>query len=246
MKNEKKTKAVCLHSGGLDSTAALLWAIETYDEVVPLFVDYGQDARDVAMAGEQLSQLGLMGKHRYIKTDIFARSGLYSSMTMAGMKGDEVDSEGFVNAFLPNRNLVLLTIGFNLCITEGADYLVVGVVAEGGVTEFENAVMQNLAEIVEPNFPDSTVEYMVMAEELLKKGTGREIEIVMPFCALTKLEMLDEFDDEQADFLTLTTSSCNERDYERGTHEWGLGCGQCAKCVARQKIIAVDKTRRRP
>jgi len=46
MKDTTRARAIVLLSGGMDSVAALHWALATYTEVVAIGFDYGQPNRD--------------------------------------------------------------------------------------------------------------------------------------------------------------------------------------------------------
>lgn len=237
-----RTKSIVLHSSGLDSTACLLWALREHDEVIPVFVDYGQSPREEELVKRQWEKLGIEGVIVRVPT-LYQQIGSEASMLGHGQSDDRAP-QGFTKAFLPNRNLLLLMVGHNICAVRGCDYLMIGVVKEGGINEFEDAVIQHHQTITSPFFPDSTVSYMVVAERLLNEGGARDVDICMPFCAMTKWEMLHEFDEEQRKFLIEETSSCNEKEYSPSPASWGYGCGKCAKCLERQRMVAAIETPR--
>lgn len=102
------TEAIVLFSGGLDSLACLIWAVERFDKVTPLFINYG-------------------GRYHYkdlLAADaICARMGL-TLVERACYLGDKEDQ----NSWLPLRNLIFLqlatyygtTIVFGAIANEGS------------------------------------------------------------------------------------------------------------------------------
>src|SRR5688572_20702094 len=101
--------AVCLTSGGQDSTTCLFWAKQRFDPVLALAFDYGQRHRiELAaaqvvcdLAGAPLTVLPLMILHDLGGSALI---GSHAVLQPGGGRG------GLPNTFVPGRNLLFLTV----------------------------------------------------------------------------------------------------------------------------------------
>mgnify|MGYP006275687461 CR=1 FL=1 len=116
-------KAVVLHSGGLDSTTALYWAVEWAhgaDNVVALSVLYGQrHEREVRSASHICHGLGV--EHKIVDLRTFG-----TCLPGALTGGDEVPhghyaEENMKVTVVPNRNVIFLSLAYALAVSIGDD-----------------------------------------------------------------------------------------------------------------------------
>jgi 7-cyano-7-deazaguanine synthase len=157
---------VTLVSGGLDSTLVSLLAREEGLEQYPLFIDYGQRARDKELAACRavLARLGLP-EPKVAELNGFGgliRSGL-TDPTLRVLE----------DAFTPGRNLLLLLMASAYAIQCGADAVSIGLLHEDASL-----------------FPDQTSAFLRQAEALLSASMGRSIRVIAPLAAFHKVDVV--------------------------------------------------------
>lgn len=115
------SKVVVLHSGGLDSTVCLLLALEAGNEVLSVGINYGQHHLiEMEYAAAQCRRFQVQRKVLNVEWDKPER-GVPLSRSLR-----EIVS-GVSPAFLPGRNLVLLSLGLAEAAGAGADAVWIGV-----------------------------------------------------------------------------------------------------------------------
>lgn len=127
-----KTAAVVLLSGGQDSTTCLFWALDKFDVVHAVSVDYGQRhraeldaaAKIAAAAGVshtvlQLPALAQLADSDLVKTD--------TTIAGSGGRPDKAMPEGLPTSFVPGRNLLFLGLASAYAVKVGAGHVVTGV-----------------------------------------------------------------------------------------------------------------------
>lgn len=154
-------------SGGLDSGLAASIARSEGIEVIPVFIDYGQLARDRELAACRriCSNLGL-AEPLVVDVGGFGRS-IPSGLTDARLRVNE-------DAFLPGRNLLFLLTGAAIAYHRSASGVVIGLLDERARL-----------------FPDQSKEFLGKAEELLTFALGRPIRVVAPLIDMTKAQVMD-------------------------------------------------------
>ena len=139
---------VTLVSGGLDSTLMAVLTRETGLAQYPLFIDYGQRARDKELTACQHA----MSSHQLPEPKVARLPGfgalIHSGLTDSYMHLVE-------DAFTPGRNLLFLLLGASYGYTLGA-----GAVAIGLLDERTGL------------FPDQTSRFLENAEALLRECLG--------------------------------------------------------------------------
>jgi 7-cyano-7-deazaguanine synthase len=157
---------VNLVSGGLDSTLVGVLAKEEGVEVYPLFIDYGQRARDKEWETCQRvhAQMGLPTPTR-MDLSGFGRV-IYSGLTSEGLNVK-------TDAFTPGRNLMFLLMGSAYAVQVGASNVSVGLLAE----------RYSL-------FPDQRSEFIEQAERAIEAAMGQRIKIVMPLAEFSKADVV--------------------------------------------------------
>lgn len=157
---------VNLVSGGLDSTLVGVLAREEGVEVYPLFIDYGQRARQKEWETCQRvhAQLGLPPPTRM---DL---SG-FGQVIHSGLTSEALDVKA--DAFTPGRNLLFLLMGSAYAYQVGASTVSTGLLAE----RFSL-------------FPDQRSEFIKQAELTIEMSLGRRINVVMPLSDFSKADVV--------------------------------------------------------
>lgn len=157
---------VNLVSGGLDSTVVGVLAREEGVEVFPLFIDYGQRAREKEWETCQQvhARLGLPAPTRM---DL---SG-FGSVIRSGLTSEELDVRA--NAFTPGRNLMFLLMGSAYAYQVGASMVSVGLLAE----RFSL-------------FPDQRSEFIEKSQDAIEAAMGRRFKVVMPLAEFGKADVV--------------------------------------------------------
>jgi 7-cyano-7-deazaguanine synthase len=156
-------RIVALASGGIDSSVMMFLLKKDGHELMPLFIDYGQLAREKEwIAVKKISQHFSLNPQ---KMDI---SG-FGDTIPSGITNKKLDIER--DAFLPTRNLLFLTVGAAYGYSKS-----VGVIAIGLLSSHI--------------FPDQTEEFIQTAQQCLSSCLGIEINILAPLIALDKIDVL--------------------------------------------------------
>ncbi len=157
---------VLLASGGLDSTLSAVLAIEQGLEVYPLFVDYGQIAKD-----RELNACRVNYKHYGLPepkvVNVQGFGGLYPS----GLTNPNVNI--FEDAFLPGRNMLFLLMGTTYACNVCASSISIGLLSE------ELSL-----------FPDQTKEFLNKAQSIISMMTNRDLQILAPLMDFTKRDVV--------------------------------------------------------
>jgi 7-cyano-7-deazaguanine synthase len=207
--------ACVLLSGGLDSTAALYWALERYDAVRAIGFAYGQPHRDaeLALAGRVSSSLGVP------YTTLALADALATGAGLVGRVEDHRDERGLTNAaFVPGRNVVFLSLAAaHACVWEpsGRVALVIGACAEDAA-----------------GFPDCRRASLDAIAVALRLSTAREIDVVSPFHASTKADILRGYLENASALADLRLSWSCYRGARSGP------CSTCTACIVRARAFA--------
>ena len=105
------TKAVCLLSGGLDSTTTLAFARREGFECYALSFDYGQRHSVELKAAQRVSQALGVAEHRIAHVDLRAFGGSALTADIAVPKNRDSDemSRGIPITYVPARNTIFLS-----------------------------------------------------------------------------------------------------------------------------------------
>ena len=117
--------AVCLTSGGQDSTTCLFWAKQRFAPVLALAFDYGQRHRSELAAAQVVCDLAgvpLTVLPLTILRDL-GGSALIGSQTVLQASGGR---GGLPNTFVPGRNLLFLTVAAAFAYQRDIHDLVIG------------------------------------------------------------------------------------------------------------------------
>ena len=157
---------VTLVSGGLDSTLIAKLAQEEGLIQYPLFVDYGQRARDQELAAcrRGMSELGLP------EPRVADLSG-FGALIHSGLTNSSLDI--VKDAFTPGRNMLFLLIAAAYAVQVKADAISIGLLHESTSL-----------------FPDQTSAFLRDAEVLIRRCMNRDIKLLAPLASFLKTDVV--------------------------------------------------------
>lgn len=214
-------RAVCLLSGGLDSSTCLAIARRDGYECYCLSFDYGQrHAIELQAAARVAKQLGA-SEHRIAKLDlrVFGGSALTADIDVPKHRGLEHMASGIPVTYVPARNTIFLSFALAYAEVIGAADIFIGV----------NAIDYS-------GYPDCRPEFIRAFEGVANLATRAAVEdrtrvaIHTPLISMTKADIVRAAVALGVD-LSLT-HSC----YDPGPG--GTPCGSCDSCILRQKGFA--------
>jgi len=209
MKNIKNKKAVCIMSGGMDSTlSAYMKKNENY-EIIGVHFNYDQrtQQKELDCFNNICEDLGVIQKY-ILDLDFFKQLGA-SALTD---KSIEVPTsgieEGVPVTYVPFRNGIFLSMAAAIAEKEGAELISIGVVEEDS-----------------SGYPDCRFDYIKSMQESINLGTKDETSIVidMPLVKLKKSQIVQEALVQKVP-LELTWSCYKNED---------KACGECDSCRLR-------------
>jgi len=156
-------KIVVLASGGVDSSLMMLLLKKDGHKILPLFIDYGQLAREKEWVSCQ-DLCHFLGLEPF-RMDIsgFGKS-IPSGITDSGLNIEK-------NAFLPTRNLLFLTLGAAYAHVKSANVIAIGILSN-------------------PIFPDQTTDFIRAAQNSISTALGTNTIILAPLISLDKRDTL--------------------------------------------------------
>jgi len=207
----KIDNAAVLLSGGMDSVAALWWARAHYSRVAAILIDYGQANRDqeLTAAYQAAEAAGAHYNLRFCIADSLPRG----QGILAGVRDHDEKAHGLSPAFVPGRNLVMLTIAAAHACTlfpNGNIDLVIGACKEDAA-----------------GFPDCRESVLAKLAEALRAGNARQLGIVAPWVHRTKAEILGLLHKDALESVSRSWS-CYRGDGP---------CLKCSACVLRARAF---------
>jgi len=204
-------KVIVLCSGGMDSVAALHWAARHHTVAAAVSFDYGSkhNAREIPFAAEHARSLGV--PHTIIPLDFIAN--LFASdllKTGGSVPEGHYEDKTMRQTVVPFRNGIMLAAAGGLAESLGAEGLVIA--AHSG----DHAI-----------YPDCREDFMRAMGDALRLGTYAGIQLLRPFIAFTKGQIVLEGTKLGVDFAR--TWSC----YVGGD----IHCGKCGTCVERREAF---------
>jgi 7-cyano-7-deazaguanine synthase len=206
----KKSLAVVLVSGGMDSCVSTAVAAAENDEVALLHVSYRQrtEARE-RKAFNDIADRYEVTKRLDISIEHLAKMG-GSSLTDAAMEVTEADLESkeIPTSYVPFRNANMLAIAVSWAEVIGASSIYIGAVSEDS-----------------SGYPDCRPEFYEAFQKVIDTGTKPEtrVEIRTPIIHLSKADIVKKGIELNAP-LELTWSCYRSED---------LACGTCDSCALR-------------
>ena len=224
MKEDTRSKALVLLSGGLDSAVCFFSAIQEYDEVVALSFDYGQRHAKELRSAHNIVEYGKHFKQKnyeHILQSIKIPKGTSVPSALTSKHVKLCAKGGYHNlptSFVPGRNLLFLSFACTHAMVRGIDAVITGV----NVQDFSG-------------YPDCRPEFIKSFGETFFKATESSVKVLTPLMHMSKA-LIFAVHAERPDllkFIVNTTMSCYEGDPK--SHAWGMGCGKCPSCKIRAK-----------
>jgi 7-cyano-7-deazaguanine synthase len=211
-------KAVCLLSGGLDSSTCLGVAKRDGYDCYALSFDYGQRHRVELQAADRVARHFGVREHRTAKIDLraFGASALTAEIDVPKHRSLHEMSQGIPITYVPARNTIFLSYALAWAETLEASDIFIGV----------NAIDYS-------GYPDCRPEFIAAFERLANLATKAGVEgrthtrIHTPLSQLGKADIVMLGAEVGLDFSL--THSC----YDPG--EGGRPCGHCDSCLLRRK-----------
>lgn len=219
--NAAKMKAVCLLSGGLDSSTCLACAKRDGFEVCALSFDYGQRHRIELEAARRVAASVGVAEHRVIQIDLraFGGSALTDAIEVPKSRADCDIASSIPVTYVPARNTIFLSFALAWAEVLGSSDIFIGV----------NALDYS-------GYPDCRPEFLHAFERMANVATKAAIEgrmrltIHAPLLDKSKADIVRTARELNLD-LSLT-HSCYDPD------DSGRPCGFCDSCRLRAKGFA--------
>ena len=210
-------KAVCLLSGGLDSSTCLALARREGYTCYALSFDYGQRHHVELEAAARVAETLGAARHLVVQIDLRVFGGSALTSDIAVPKGREPARMADIPVtYVPARNTVFLSFALAWAeVLESSDIFI-------GVNALDYS-----------GYPDCRPEYIQAYERMANLATKAAVEgrthlqIHTPLIRLSKAEIVKLGKDLGLDFSL--THSCYDPDAS------GRPCGQCDSCVLRRK-----------
>ena len=207
-------KAICLFSGGLDSTVSLYVACSEGYSPVALSIEYGQrHLREISAARVLTGRLKIPHYFSTVSMPWKGSALLDSKIKLPKDRDEKMMSEEIPVTYVPGRNSVFLSLAMSCAEAEKADAIFFG----ANVLDYSG-------------YPDCRPEYLEAFGEAVRLGTqagvgGWKVEIKAPLIHLTKKEIVVLGQKLGVPFEM--TWSC----YAGGDKP----CGACDSCILRAK-----------
>jgi len=209
-------RAVCLLSGGLDSSVCLALARSQGFECYALSFDYGQRHRIELERARQLAARYGAAEHRVIRLDLPAPAASALTDRSAAVPKRSLGREAIPVTYVPARNTLFLAHAVAWGEALGAPDIFIGA----------NALDYSGYPDCRPEFLDAFQNMANLATKAGVEGTLR-FQIHAPLLAMTKREIVSRASALGLDFAL--TSSCYDPSGE------GAPCGACDSCLLREK-----------
>ncbi len=209
-------KAIVLLSGGQDSSTCLAWAIQGYEEVIALSVNYNQKhIRELKAAERIAKEAGV----KLLQAPLMLPSQLKSITAL--VQGTDVEEDmGTINAdnnlpnsFVPGRNLALILLAGMVAYMEKAGVIVIG----ANQVDFSH-------------YPDCRKEAINAMQDALNVGMDTSFRIRAPLMDKSKSEIVEFAKAHGALEWMKFTHSCYNGTWPQ--------CGECPACKIRAKGFA--------
>jgi 7-cyano-7-deazaguanine synthase len=211
-------KAICLLSGGLDSSTCLGVARRDRFECYALTFDYGQRHRIELDAARRVAKHFGAREHRVVCVNLrsFGASALTAEIAVPKLRTPGEMSEAIPITYVPARNTIFLSYALAWAEVLEISDIFIGV----------NAIDYS-------GYPDCRPEYIAAFEHMANLATKAAVEgrtrlrIHTPLATLNKAGIVRLAAEVGVDFAL--THSCYD------PQEGGRPCGQCDSCLLRLK-----------
>ena len=221
MEAKSSRRAVCLLSGGLDSTTCLAIARAAGFDCYCLSFAYGQRHRiELEAAARVAKALGAV-EHRVAPIDLrmFGGSALTSDTEVPKDRDHKAMADGIPVTYVPARNTIFLAFALAYAEVIEAEHIFIGV----------NALDYS-------GYPDCRPEFIAAFQNMANLGTKAGVEgrmhlrIETPLLHMSKADIVRKAVELGVDIQL--THSCYDPD------EQDRPCGRCDSCILRSKGFA--------
>ena len=175
-----KNKSIVLFSGGQDSSACLVWALQNYKEVQTVGFDYGQRHKvELKCRKNLLKKLNLMSDNFIgkLSTDHVVNLEEIKNISNSSLLNSnkiEVLANGLPSSFVPGRNLIFLNYA--------------------AIISYKNSIQNIIGGMCETDFsgyPDCRNDTIISMQESLSLGMDEKFIIKTPLMFKSKDEIWD-------------------------------------------------------
>jgi 7-cyano-7-deazaguanine synthase len=204
--------AVCLTSGGQDSTTCLFWAKQRFAPVLAVAFDYGQRHRIELQAAQTVCNLAGI-QLTILPLDILRHLG--GSALLDAQQTIQVDGGrgGLPNTFVPGRNLLFLTVAAAFAYQHNITDLIIGTCE----TDYSG-------------YPDCRAQTMQAMQQALVRGMDTPFRIHTPLMHLSKAQTVRLAQEVGALDAMAYSHTCYEGVFPP--------CAQCPACWLRARGFA--------
>ncbi len=207
--NKMKKRAVCIMSGGMDSTLSAYLMRDAGYDIIAVHFNYGQNTqtKELECFENIVKELNVTNKY-VLDLDFFQQLGA-SALTDKSIEVPTTGlQEGVPVTYVPFRNGIFLSMAAAIAEKEGASVISIGVVEEDS-----------------SGYPDCREAYIEAMQKAINLGTKDEtnIEIKMPLVHLKKSQIVKEA--LQHNVALELTWSCYKNEQK--------ACGVCDSCRLR-------------
>ncbi|TQR30619.1 7-cyano-7-deazaguanine synthase QueC [Campylobacter sp. MIT 99-7217] len=204
-------KALCIISGGMDSTLCAYLAKKQGYEIIALHFDYLQRTEDKERRCFEQICKALNVSKSYILDAHFIKQIGANALTDTGLaipKNELNKGENPPITYVPFRNGIFLSIAGSLAEKEACESIFIGVVEEDG-----------------SGYPDCTKSFIKQAQNFINEGTSKNFKVSLeaPLLELNKGQIVALALQENVP-LELTWSCYESED---------MACGECDSCLLR-------------
>ncbi len=215
----QKEKAVCILSGGMDSTLVSYLAKNDGYEIVAVHFNYGQRTQQKELKSFRDICKALKVKEKY-EIDI----PFFKDIGASALTDETLDipitgiEKGVPITYVPFRNGIFLSIATAIAEKEGAKVLFIGVVEEDS-----------------SGYPDCSDTFINMIQKAMNQGTKKEtkLEIITPLVHLTKKDIVKKSIKLKVPLKLTWSCYANEK----------KACGVCDSCRLRLKGFKLAKAK---
>ena len=200
-------KAVILLSGGQDSTTCLAWALENFQEIHALFIDYGQRHAIELESAKKIAEITDVPLTVH-KTDMFSE---LTKNALTDHEAEIIANEGELpTTFVPGRNMIFLSIASIFAQQKSIQHIVAGVCQ----TDYSG-------------YPDCRQEFIDSMAKTASLAMEENFKIHTPLMHLTKAQTVEMMQELGKLDLLKESHTCY-----KGKRP---ACGTCPACQLRLK-----------
>lgn len=176
--NKKDEKALCIMSGGMDSTLAAYMMKQSGHEIIALHFNYGQKTKN-----RELRSFEALCKELQVSNKYILNLDFFPNIVSSALTNDSVEipteglKEGIPSTYVAFRNGIFLSIAAAIAEKEGAKAIAIGVVEEDS-----------------SGYPDCRESFIRSMQKSINLGTKDEtdIRIAAPLVHLKKSQIVQE------------------------------------------------------